>query len=160
MSELAPYTWIDGDRLLASWYPQNEQEWLALHALGVTVVINLTEQPHRDSHSLHLDMTEVHIPVPDMTAPTPRQIESAVSAIDLALAENKVVAVHCHAGLGRTGTVLACWLVRTGMDAPKAVAQIRSLRPGSVETDEQLAAVAAYAGRVSKIRRRPLKDSS
>ena len=47
------------------------------------------------------------------------------------------VAVHCAAGKGRTGTVLAAYLVTQGMTAGEAIRKVRELRPGSVETYEQ-----------------------
>lgn len=54
------------------------------------------------------------------------------------------IAVHCMAGLGRTGTILACYLVGQGMPAEKAILSIREWRPGSVETLEQEAVVHEY----------------
>ena len=61
--------------------------------------------------------------------------------------QNKGVAVHCGAGLGRTGVVLAAYFVATGATAQNAVARIRRLRPGSIETDEQAEAIEHYARR-------------
>lgn len=49
-------------------------------------------------------------------------------------------------GLGRTGTLLACYLVRReGLDAGEAIVRVRRIRPGSVETREQAQAVEAFA---------------
>lgn len=55
---------------------------------------------------------------------------------------SQAVGVHCALGFGRTGTMLACYLVKErGLAAGDAVAEIRRLRPGSIETYEQEKAV-------------------
>ena len=51
------------------------------------------------------------------------------------------------AGLGRTGVVLAAYFVAKGATAQNAIARVRRLRPGSVETDEQAEAIEHYARR-------------
>jgi atypical dual specificity phosphatase len=70
-----------------------------------------------------------------------------VSAVLRATEKGMGVAVHCGAGLGRTGVVLAGYFVAKGMSASNAIAKVRKLRPGSVETDEQAEAVAEFARR-------------
>jgi atypical dual specificity phosphatase len=82
-----------------------------------------------------------------MEAPTQEQLDRCISAIELALENKMGVAVHCTAGLGRTGVVLACHLVKRGMSADNAIARIRRLRPGSIETDDQARAVEEFARR-------------
>jgi len=52
--------------------------------------------------------------------------------------------VHCGAGLGRTGTVLACYLVSRGLTAEQAIGEVRLARPGAVEAVSQVAFVYAY----------------
>lgn len=55
---------------------------------------------------------------------------------------SQAVGVHCALGFGRTGTMLACYLVKErGLAAGDAIAEIRRLRPGSIETYEQEKAV-------------------
>jgi atypical dual specificity phosphatase len=74
-------------------------------------------------------------------------IERGVAAIADALENGRVAVVHCGAGLGRTGTLLACYLVHSGLNADEAIRRLRAVRPGSVETRAQVAAVVAYAQR-------------
>ena len=54
------------------------------------------------------------------------------------------VAVHCLAGRGRTGTVLAAYFVHRGLPAREAIQKVRDLRPGSIEVPEQEDAIRAF----------------
>src|SRR5262249_40209056 len=89
----------------------------------------------------------LHIPVPDYHAPTQEQLALYVNAVQGWMSAGLPVATHCGAGLGRTGTFLAALFVAQGMDADAAIAEIRRLRPGSIETPEQEQAVRAFAER-------------
>ena len=62
---------------------------------------------------------------------TPRQ------PVDAALARGDRVLVHCAAGLGRTGMLVAKLLVLHGVSAEEAITQVRSARPGTIETEAQ-----------------------
>ena len=130
-------------------YPRTERAMAALSASGVRLLVNLHERPHEEARLRRHGLREVHLPVKDFAAPSPEQVESAVGAIRGALAAGEAAAVHCGGGLGRTGTVLACYLLASGegLGAEEAIGRVRALRPGSVETPAQLAAVRAWAGR-------------
>jgi len=91
----------------------------------------------------------VNVPVPDMEAPTDRQLDHVLDTIRKANGSGMGVAVHCGAGLGRTGTVLAAYLVAQGQQPRAAIETIRRLRPGSVETIEQERAIEALAKRIT-----------
>ena len=139
------FDWIVPDLLLASHYPATDGALGALQAAGVKVIINLTDQPHPPARLEKLGITAINLPVPDFTAPDRAILETAVKAITSAHAAGEAVAVHCRAGLGRTGTVVASWLVSQGLDAEEAIQRVRTLRPGSIETASQVQAVRTFA---------------
>ena len=78
------------------------------------------------------------------SAPTLDQVKQPVTMISTCLDRHLPVAVHCLAGLGRTGTILACYLVGMEMPANNAIILIREWRPGSIEVPEQEAVVYEY----------------
>jgi len=149
MDEIEEFTWIVPERLLACRYPFDREALVRLSALGVHGLVNLTEMQHDRALLAELKMTETHLPVADLTPPSPDDIRAALGVIESAHEAGRPVAVHCAAGLGRTGTVMAAWLVTQGLDADAAIARIRELRPGSIETDEQEEAVRDFARSLS-----------
>jgi atypical dual specificity phosphatase len=144
--------WIEADRVLGCAYPRRESALAGLRQQGIAVLVNLHERSHAPERLAQHGLTEVHLPVRDFTAPTPEQLGRGVEAIEQALANGHRVAVHCGGGIGRTGTLLACYLVRQGMGAAEAIARVRAMRPGSVETRAQVAAVEAYAANAKSLR--------
>jgi atypical dual specificity phosphatase len=140
-----PFDWIEPQGIAACEYPREEMSLVGLARRGVSLLINLHTRAHDPALLARHGLVELHLPVADFTPPTPEQIAQGVEAIERARAEGRRVAVHCAAGLGRTGTLLACYLVRRGLAPDEAIARVRAARPGSVESTEQAAAVAAYA---------------
>ena len=67
--------------------------------------------------------------------------------VDEALSLGESVVVHCAAGYGRTGTMLACYLVHKGYGPTEAINEVRRKRPGSIETKEQENAIYEYSAR-------------
>jgi atypical dual specificity phosphatase len=137
--------WIEPGRVLGCAYPRREAALAGLREQGVSTIVNLHERAHDPARLARHGLSETHVPVRDFTAPTPAQLAEGVAAIEQAVAAGQVVAVHCGGGLGRTGTLLACYLTRRGWSPVAAIAEVRRVRPGSVETAAQIAAVEAYA---------------
>ena len=147
------FSWVDEPRLAAMANPASPDDltWLRRH--GIDVLVSLTEDPPPRHWVNDAGLLAVNVPVPDMEPPTDRQLDHLVETIRKAQDSGMGVAVHCGAGLGRTGTVLAAYFVVRGMQPREAVEKVRALRPGSVETLEQERAVERFAGRA----RRPLE---
>jgi atypical dual specificity phosphatase len=147
MSQPHGFSWIDKPLLAAMARPEDVDELRWLRAQKIEVILSLTEDALRRDWVNEAGMMLVHVPVEDMEAPTQEQLDRCVATIRRANEHNFGVAVHCGAGLGRTGVVLACYFVTKDMNAKNAIARVRRLRPGSVETDAQAEAVAEFARR-------------
>jgi len=141
------FYWVDKPLLAGLARPEYEEDLLWLRRQGIQLLLSLAEEPPRRDWLEAASLLLFHVPVDDMDAPTQEEFDLCVSVIDKAVAKKMGVAVHCAAGLGRTGTVLAAYLVHRGSTAPEAIERIRDLRPGSIETDEQADAIAEYARR-------------
>jgi atypical dual specificity phosphatase len=147
MSAPGNFTWIEKPLLAALARPDGPEEFAWLRAQGIEVLMSLTEDRPRRDWAEDAGLLVFHEPLIDMEPPTQDQLDRCVSAILRANARNMGVAVHCGAGLGRTGSVLAAYFVAKGMSAANAIARVRRLRPGSVETEEQVQAVELFARR-------------
>ncbi|MBV9123952.1 MAG: dual specificity protein phosphatase family protein [Planctomycetes bacterium] len=150
MSQPNAFSWIEKPLLAALGRPESPEDLAWLRTQGIELLLSLTEDPPRRDWLEETGLLLFHVPVMDMEAPTPDQLDRAVSAIRRANDLGMGVAVHCGAGLGRTGVVLACYFVSKGLTGNSAIARIRRLRPGSIETDEQIEAILEYAHRQEK----------
>lgn len=142
---IAPnFSWLIEKRLAGVSYPRSEDALALIWQLGVRALLNLAEEPVSSASLTRYGFQIKHMPIADFTAPTLDQVEQAITSIDGFLAQDLPVAVHCGAGIGRTGAILACYLVSQGKLAREAIAEVREKRPGSVETPEQEAVIEHY----------------
>jgi len=125
------------------------EDLIFLHGERVGAIVSLTVTPLDIEEVRRAELEYLHEPVPDFTAPGPGQLGRIMEFIARQSGEpERLVLVHCGAGLGRSGTVAAAFLVKEGLEARAAIARVRELRPFSVETAEQESAVEAYARRL------------
>ncbi len=130
-------------------YGSLEEDLAFLREQKVGAVVSLTATALPAAAMAAGGFEYLHEPVPDVGAPTPEQIDRVMEfLVRNADHGGKMVLVHCGAGLGRSGTVAAAFLVRQGWEPRAAIARVRELRPFSIETEEQEQAVVAYAARM------------
>ncbi len=145
--------WIEPGRLCAGEYPSARDPAEAVEKVrricdaGINTFIDLTEDGEYGlaSYAEHLDGLEyVRLSIADRGVPTIERMREILDAIDAGLSRGRTVYVHCYGGVGRTGTVIACHLVRHGATAHHALASIAEWRRGtpdghreSPETAEQ-----------------------
>ena len=93
----------------------------------------------------------LHVPTPDLTAPDMEKIDLAVEFIHQNITDNQAVMVHCAAGMGRAGTILACYLVKHKKhSAQEAIIKVRTERPGSIQSEVQEMAISFYEKHVKE----------
>ena len=141
---LPHFRWLVEDKLAATSYPEPDDAFILLYRMGIRAILNLSEAPLHDETLRKIGLRSTHIPVVGFTTPTLEQVKQSLSMISWHLKSDLPVVVHCVAGLGRTGTILACYLVSQGASAEHAITSIRAWRPGSIEVPEQEAMVYEY----------------
>ncbi len=145
---LYAFSWVIEDELAAMACPDGRPEdFRELRRRGVGALVNLTTHAWPEELIERSGLQYLWLSIPDFAAPAPDQIERLVEFCDENVASGRAVAVHCIAGRGRTGTMIACYLVHRGREPREAISYVRALRPGSIETAAQEEAVHAYAAR-------------
>ncbi|XP_030628389.1 dual specificity protein phosphatase 23a [Chanos chanos] len=138
------FSWVESQKLAGLAWPSTTAHYQFLLDHGIQHLVCLCESKPPNSDTcpgliLH------HIRIVDFTPPTLDQIMTFLSIVEEANCKGEGVGVHCMHGHGRTGTMLACYLVRTKkMSGVEAIKEIRRLRPGSIETQDQERAVVQF----------------
>ncbi|KAF4546934.1 Hypothetical protein D9617_94g089190 [Elsinoe fawcettii] len=134
--------------------PRSDIDIDLLQALGITTVLTLTKEEPLPGHWFEFkSIKNVHIPIENYQAPTLAEMDYIYN--QYTSDRTSVWLVHCGGGKGRAGTVLACLIAmhdQTGseptpypnLDTTSAISTIRSLRPGSIESNVQETFVGQY----------------
>lgn len=156
--------WVVEGRLVGGAYPFSHDPHAGigiltrLQSAGVDTFIDLTSPASTDDHLtkyeeyLGKDNAWIHRPIDDFGLPTVEDMVRTLDLIDDRIDSGHTVYVHCWGGVGRTGTVMGCWLIRHGVAPSDAIAMLRRLRlqdrvagnRQSPETPSQLAFVETW----------------
>jgi len=145
------FSWLVEGEIAGHSAPMSEEDLLYLKSKGIEALVRIVENRKMrvtPTQIEKLGLADCHEPVPDFTPPDQDQIDRMVAFIEKQVAERRPVGVSCGAGIGRTGTVLACFLVKKCKAAEEAMEEVRRKRGASIETEEQKEAVRIYAKRI------------
>jgi atypical dual specificity phosphatase len=128
------FSWVERSVIAGSGRPESETELQAVRAEGIRAIISLTSSPLNPDIITRLGFEYLHEHV--SSAPT-SELYRIMKFIKTQKTRSNPVLVHCGEGVGRTGTVLAAYLVYVGSHADDAIRKVREERQGSIKTMEQ-----------------------
>lgn len=142
------FSWVIEGKLAGSGMPINYSQFLWVMTHGVKAIVTVREVPLPSkwfSNGNGDDVDYFHLRVEDYSAPSLEEIDNTIDYIQQQISKNKPVMVHCAAGRGRTGTILAAYLIKKeNVTANQAIKKIRSIRPGSIQSNQQEMALYMY----------------
>ncbi len=130
-SEILPHLWLGGA-------PTYERDFEELLEIGITAVVDMRAERTADAAFFDQhDITHRQYRVPDVTVPDATVLDDAVAWIDAQLADGRKVLVHCAKGRGRSATVLAAYLMKTGGLTFDEVADLLTSRRSLVKLQDR-----------------------
>ncbi len=146
--------WIEPGVIAASGIPLGMTDLRSLYEQGVRAIITLTEHPITAQAKIttqaldEIGLTCLHVPIVDQCPPDGAAVWKATQFINEMKAHGQPVLLHCHAGTGRTGTMLHAYYLAEGLSLEEAKAKVRACRPSSqffMLSDAQRAFLEAFA---------------
>jgi atypical dual specificity phosphatase len=117
----------------------------ALSSLGAQYLVSLTEEAFPPERLAKYGVVGIHFPIVDMGVPELQAAAQLIASINRRVDAGMPTILHCKAGLGRTGTLLACLLVFRDFTAVAAINEVRCVNPRYIQSDEQLQFISQFA---------------
>ena len=113
-------TWIT-EQLAAGYAPLSYADLESIRDQGIVAIVNLCAE-YCDLHEIQLDsgFEVYYLPIEDECAPDMGEMETALRWLETQIAKGHKALVHCRFGIGRTGTFVSAYLMRSGMDLKAA----------------------------------------
>lgn len=150
------FLWLKKGRLAGTPFPgivvDLDVDLEALKRVGVTHLVSLTERKLNEDDLAPYNLHVVRSYIPDMCAPSLKQAYEICMKITELLQHDAVIAVHCRAGLGRTGTILASQLIWEGSTALNALDTVRKIEPRWVQSDLQIDFLESFEKYLNKLK--------
>ena len=137
------FSWLINNKLAGSGMPTSSTELQWVIRQGIKSVITMTENPLPESWVQ--DVKYLHVPTEDFSAPDMGKIDHTIDFIQERIKNGEPTMIHCAAGVGRTGTILACYLIKHhNFSVKDAIDKVRKERPGSIQSESQEIAIGLY----------------
>lgn len=130
---------------------ERDEDLSALANLGCRTLVSLTEEAFDPDLLIPFGITAEHFPIVDMNVPTFADAEELCQRVSMWIDEGAATVFHCKAGLGRTGTMLACTMVYRGENPVRAIEQVRAINPYYIQSRDQLDFVSGFANYLSSL---------
>lgn len=128
------------------------EDLAALRRVGATLLVTLTDEWQAPEAALaRAGLAGLSFPIPDMEAPHPAAAAAFCAMLARRIEAGAVAVLHCRAGRGRTGTMLAAQLVWQGLSASDALAATRAHNPNWVESPAQEAFLGAFCRHLASV---------
>ena len=139
------FSWVTEGKLAGSGLPVTQDEFKWVLDKGIKSIVTVREVPLPSRWIDGTDIDYLHLMVEDYGVPNMEVLDEAVNYIDNKIQSGKPVLVHCAAGKGRTGALLAAYMIKKeNLTAEQAIEKIRLMRPGSVQSVTQETALSMY----------------
>lgn len=151
--------WVEPGVLAASGIPLGVKDLQSLREQGIRAIVTLTEHPLTAQEEITPQVLDkmglicLHAPVVDQYPPDEATVWKAAQFVDRMKAQNKPVLFHCHAGIGRTGTILHAYYLAEGLSLDEAKVKVKAAKPASqffMLSDDQRKFLGDFAAGMAK----------
>jgi len=118
---------------------------VALKRVGISVLVSLTTQPVDPVVLGQYDIKGIAFPIKDMGVPCIEATLQFCEQMGKLIEQGEAIAMHCKAGMGRTGTMLVAQLIWEGETALDALESARNIEPRWVQSETQVAFLEEFA---------------